>query len=192
MKPIKDRLLSHVFKDIFYKFEFIILTYVEQHQSEYTQTLNFKLSIDIQCSHNQPAGIAYNIFHVTKGGNYEEFGDRIFVFWKNPNRPGLVMHFISVQPNRYYQYVSSDCNDGEWNTYTLTHQQIPNNPSRMRLSLKKDGVEISSGEMDTSKADELTNMQMKVYLSNPWEYAASEYNVRNFFLEQYEDLPTTS
>ena len=78
-----------------------------------------------------------------------------------------------------YSFVHSYCNDEEWNTYSLTHRQIPNNPSRMRSSLKKDGLEIGSDEIDTSKADELKNMQMKVYFSNPWWTAASEYNVRN-------------
>jgi hypothetical protein len=85
--------------------------------------------------------------------------------------------------------INKECNDGEWNTYSLTHRQISNNPSRVKLSLRKDGNEIKSHEMDTSRANQLTNMQLKVYFSHPFDTpAASEYNVKNFFYEEYDRL----
>jgi len=156
--------------------------------SQFTPALNFKLSIDIQCSHDHPAGKFYNIFHVTKGGDYREFGDRVFAIWQHVDRRGL-LHINFSKASGGATQIDSDCNDGEWNTYSLTHRQISNNPSRVKLSLRKDGNEIKTHEMDTSRANEITNMELKVYLSNPWTAAAaSEYNVKNFFYEEYDRL----
>jgi len=55
----------------------------------------------------------------------------------------------------------------------------------VRLSLKENGVEIGSHEMETSM--EMSSMQLKVYLSDPIHFSATHFNVRNFFLEQYDE-----
>jgi hypothetical protein len=166
--------------------------YLEQVKSQFTPALNFKLSIDIQCSHDHPAGKFYNIFHITKGGNFGGFGDRVFAIWQHIGRPGLLFINFNNAFGDHATKIDSDCNDGEWNTYSLTHRQISNNPSRLKLSLRKDGNEIKTHEMDTSRANQLTNMELKVYLSDPWHTAASAYNVKNFFIEEYDEITTTT
>ena len=84
-----------------------------------------------------------------------------------------------------YKRVQRECYDGEWNTYSLTQRQIQNNTSLVRLSLAENGVEIGSHEMETST--EMSSMQIKVYLSDPFHFSATSFNVRNFFLEQYDE-----
>ena len=117
--------------------------------------------------------------------------------WLHKNRPG-VLHFVfnkEASPPYFAKQVDHECTDQQWNTYSLTQRVIENNTSRVKLSLKKDGVEIASHEMATSTANQLTNKQMKVYLSSThenWPKSATNYNVKNFFLEQYEVKYITS
>jgi len=154
---------------------------------EFTPALNFQLSIDIQCSHDHPAGKFYNIFHVTKGSHFGSFGDRLFAIWQHKNARGL-LHINTSKDSGVATQIDSACNDGEWNTYSLRHRQIWNNPSRVKLSLTKDGNEIKSTEMDTLRANQITNMGLKVYLSHPWSAPATAYNVKNFYVEEYDRL----
>jgi len=154
---------------------------------EFTPALNFKLSIDIQCSHDHPAGKFYNIFQITKRDQGGSFGDRVFAIWQASSSRGL-LHINFSNSDEKATVINKECNDGEWNTYSLTHRQISNNPSRVRLSLRKDGNEIESHEMGTSRANHLTNMKLKVYFSHPWTAVASKYNVKNFFYEEYDRL----
>ena len=107
--------------------------------------------------------------------------------WQTQSGRG-VLHINFSHSSEKATVINKDCNDGEWNTYSLTHRQISNNPSRVRLSLKKDENEIKSTEMDTSRANQITNMRLKVYFSHPWTPAANKYNVKNFFIEEYDRL----
>ena len=100
---------------------------------------------------------------------------------------GVVQFGISADsPPAFQKEVNLDTIHEEWNTYSVTQRVIQNNTSRVQVCLKKNDVDIASYEMATTKALSLKNKQVKIYLAGPWSEAATGYNVRNFFLEQYD------
>ena len=168
---------------------FVDIIFLEHIKSEYTCNLNYKISVDVQCSHDHAPGNYYNILRVGRGGE-GSFGDRVFMMTKDKESRGVLnLAFLKeTGQNR----VQNECTDGEWNTYSLIQRQMLNDTSRVRLSVQIDGVEGGSYEMDTSAANQLANKKLKVYLSDPFTpFSATSFNVRNFFLEQYA-APTTT
>ena len=80
------------------------------------------MSVDIQCSHDLTSGTWGNILHVTNGGDYQEFGNRLFGIWQRPGVPGgLNVATYNIANGAYQSYVElAPCVDGDWSTYTIT------------------------------------------------------------------------
>ena len=110
----------------------VIFIYLDHLKSEFTHALNFKISVEIQCSHNRPTNDWYNILRVGRGGNNEKFGDRLFMIGLDNQRRGVLNLAYNTNRNdngNSYDRIQRECNEGEWNTYSLTQRQIQNNTS---------------------------------------------------------------
>ncbi|CAG5091188.1 Oidioi.mRNA.OKI2018_I69.PAR.g12907.t1.cds [Oikopleura dioica] len=150
-------------------------------------SLNYKLSVDVLCSHMMPLdGQWKNIFHVTGGENYGQPGDRTFAMFRNRNENKLLI--VANDPNgsnhQSIRYV--DCNDGEWNTYSLEVRQDETSINILKYAIFIDGVEIDAGLY--SKDGALTEGDLKVFVSDDYYDSALTFPVRNFFYQTFDEI----
>jgi hypothetical protein len=159
-----------------------------------TAANNFKFSIDIQCTHEMAFGEYLNIFHVTTGPNDGEWGARYFAMWRKRNANEMFMTWpnpikrTAGHSRNYYE-----CNDGEWNTYTLTKEKVEGFDNSVRYTFAIDGTTIRGGSkifhQDSVSRPVHTFFNgevLQVWLSKT--EAATAFKVRNFTYEKFADL----
>lgn len=150
--------------------------------------VNYKFSAEIFCAHNMPLSTDdtwFNIIHVTAGGDLGGLGDRTFTMARMP--ASHTMYMTVTDPNRpwNHKYKQISCTQGEWNTYALEVRQLEDDASTLRYSMTMDGNEFFGQTYAVS--DGKTSGALKVFTSNPFDGVASEYSLRNFFYETFEE-----
>ena len=87
---------------------------------------------------------------------------------------------------RYSDVVSLRCTPGEWKTFTLEVRQSEASPMTLRYVASINGKEVKSEAYPVSGS--LSTGEIKFYVSNPWDDAATGYSVRNFFYQTFEEI----
>ncbi|CAG5104781.1 Oidioi.mRNA.OKI2018_I69.chr1.g1535.t1.cds [Oikopleura dioica] len=148
-------------------------------------SVNFRTSIDIQCSHSMENGRWRNIFHISAGNEAGSPGDRFFAAWKRPNNQQLYFA-LGVPEGGFAQYQTLDCVDGEWNTYALEQRQNEVNPNMVELVFTKDDVEIASYNYESAAVLSDTNVDVFLSRKSRNDDVAWKYPVRNFFHKSFD------
>ncbi|CAG5104970.1 Oidioi.mRNA.OKI2018_I69.chr1.g1718.t1.cds [Oikopleura dioica] len=149
-------------------------------------TVNFKSSIDIQCSHGMPNGRWLNIFHISAGGEIGQPGDRFFAAWRFPHDERL--HFALGAPEGgFAKYKNLNCVDGEWNKYTLEQRQVPDSLNTVMLIFSRDDEVLLTGYYGVK--DVFTG-SVDVFLSRrpSLREIASDYAVRKFYYQKFPEI----
>jgi len=143
-------------------------------------SMTFEVSVDILCNDLHKGSKHFNIFHMTTGGNEEEFGNRFFGIWQEPKYPGNLHITTNHDSNRSYQvYTNRQCTKGEWNTYTLRQTPDKINSNAISVFIEKDGEMILESQLPVFMAAKLVNKPIYVYLADPWYPPGYGYKVRN-------------
>ena len=130
----------------------------------------YEVSIDIK-----PVGTVIgwsNILHVTAGGNYKEYGDRLPALFFAPNNHNL--HICSaVSGNRNY-CVDTVLRPGQYTRITVS-QHFDITPGKYLYSVFVNGIELTS---NVENKDPRTFTKVKAYLSDPY-YPPSKVVLKN-------------
>jgi len=152
-----------------------------------TAAKNFKFSIDIKCSHAMDFGEFKNIFHVTNGPGDGVFGSRHFAIWRERNRNKMHMAWANPKTPSGHSRNYFECNDGEWNTYTMTKRQQASNLAWTWYTLAIDGVTQSAKRFHEPTYGPFFDGEVfQVWLSR--SEAGTAFEVRNFTYEKFADL----
>ena len=136
-----------------------------------------------------PVGESLNIFHVTAGKDRGSPGDRQFALFRNWNSQKLSIHInypkVGVYPHKVFHL---DCEDGSWNTYSVEVRQVEGSQALIYI-VSMDGNIIESGSFDQSAA--VSSGDLKVFVSDDWYPAATDFLVKNFFYQTFKYCSST-
>jgi len=151
-------------------------------------TVNYKFSAEIFCAHNMPLSTNdtwFNIIHVTTGGDLGGLGDRTFTMARMPASNTMYMTVTDPQRPWNHKWKTIGCTQGEWNTYSVEVRQETYDSSLLIYQMKKDGALIHEYDYDVNQGK--TSGPLKVFTSNPFDGVATEYSLRNFYYQTFEE-----
>ena len=125
---------------------------------------------------------------MTGGNDYGAPGDRTFAFFQRPSDQKI--HFVVNDPDYVHPVVGDkyhqrdyevECNDQEWNTYSVEVRLVEGTVSSLKYVMSVDGVSVLEGTYDSTGS--ITTGVLEAFVSDNFYLAASGYQVRNFFYQ---------
>jgi len=152
--------------------------------------VNYKVSAEIFCAHNMPLnGQWKNVVQLTAGQTIGNVGDRTFAVFRYPSENRMYMTVTDPNLHKFEKVMPLDCTEGEWNTYSVEVRQQEDAPMHVRYTMFQDDVEVFSSGYDANAG---YDGSLKAYASNPWMESASEYSLRNFYFQTFNEVACTS
>ena len=137
----------------------------------------YEVSLDVMPTSGTVSGWA-SIFHITKGGNYGSFGDRMPAMWFRPGTRRLhICTALGTNPN----YCVDGTSDIPAHVFTnINIQQKRLSSGSYQYTIKTNGT-VRVQFINTNPGVP-TLYNAKVYFGSPWEKPA-KVNVRNFVIK---------
>ena len=121
---------------------------------------------------------------MTGGGNVGNSGDRVFGIFRKQRENQLYIAVNDPTGRKNERVHSVDCNDGEWNNYSVEVRQSEENPANVKFTLKQDDAVVGEGEYPASGA--YSSGDLETYAGSEWFEPATSYYVKNFIYQTFQ------
>ncbi|CBY36928.1 unnamed protein product, partial [Oikopleura dioica] len=156
--------------------------------SKVIAAVNHVTSVDVLCTDMDAEGEWMSLAQLSTLSKDGNPGNRFFALIRSRENFNISFSWANPEDFKYYSHADSsiECPAGEWRTFKLEQKQDASDPALTNVEVSVDGVLVGGRVVATHRV--LKGDEVKVYASNKWNKAASDYSLRNYYYQTFPEV----